>query len=78
MIVQLLKDCEIDCLDYVGQDIDDSVTELFTKGTILEFDVISHPVRVDGQEDKNLLNVKFGDGSVCLSVSTEWFKVIEE
>ena len=82
MKVKFTSDCEIEVHESAEQVLadEDGKTELFHVGDTIEFEVISHPGRmIDGEfkEDKDILDVQFGDGSVAFGLSVDWFDRID-
>lgn len=54
-------------------------SEIFDAGEEVEVDLIGYPERFDGTklvEDTSEWNIQFGDGTVALGVSREWFDII--
>ena len=81
MKIRWLCDVELEVIESFDEALDnaDSSTEIFRAGEQTEFDVFGYLERViDGklEEDKNFLNIQFGDGSVSFGVSKEWFEEI--
>lgn len=77
--VRFLEDCEIEVYEHVDENMDlvESSIELFINGTVVEFDVLDHPIHIiDGEwePDPDLVNVQFGDGSVTFGLSILWFE----
>lgn len=85
MIHKVLVDCEIT----VFENEDDAgewrngKTEVFKAGETVDFDIIGHPLMLDFDEsgrwveDKNEINVQFGDGSVATCLDKDWFELVE-
>ena len=77
MKATLIQDCEFEIVK--GIENDEPVwglPEFFKAGTVLEFDIVSHPEKlIDGElvEDKSFWNIQFGDGTMAMCVSCEWF-----
>ncbi len=81
MIHKVLVDCEIEVFE--NENDIEGKTEVFKAGETAEFDIIGHPMRLDFDgsgkwvEDKSLINVQFGDGSVATCLEKDWFELTE-
>lgn len=52
--------------------------EVFRKGGEIDFDLVDHPQRVEGDklvDDTRFWNIQFPDGSMAFGVSREWLVV---
>jgi len=73
--------CELEIIESIDQhdEIDSSTTETFQVGEVVEFDIFEHCNKWSNEEvkfveDKNIANIQFGDGSISIGVSLEWFE----
>jgi hypothetical protein len=82
MKIQFNQSCEIEVWNNYDEILDsvDYSTALFNSGDIVEFEVFGHPEKFNGktfEEDTELFNVKFNDGSVAYGISKDWFTILE-
>lgn len=79
MKIKWIQDCEIEiCEEATGET---SIIEERKIGEIDEVEIVGYGTRfIDGkiQEDKNLPQFQFGDGSITTCISVDWFEIIEE
>jgi len=77
MKAKLIQDCEFEIVTDIENDEPVwGLPEFFKAGTVLEFDIVDHPEKFVGDklvEDKTLWNIQFGDGTMAMGVSCEWF-----
>jgi len=72
--------CELEIIESIDHDeIDSSTTETFTPGEVVEFDIFEYCNKWSNEEmkfveDKNIANIQFGDGSISIGVSLDWFE----
>lgn len=80
MIARLLVDAEFEVTANFDEENDFPETEsqLFKKGTELDFEVVDYgQFAITGKDDPNCWNIQFPDGSVAFGCSREWFEILE-
>ena len=74
MKIEWVKNCEIEIVE--NEDFD-TVVEERKVGETDDVDIIGYATTVNSDNDKNFPQLQFGDGSVTLAVSADWFKVVD-
>lgn len=75
------RDCEVEVVIGLGSDSQPIFEpEIFRKGDEIDFDLNGHPDKFNGEKfvpDTNLWNIQFGDGTMGMGLSREWFDITE-
>lgn len=74
------EDCEIEIVTSYdeGADFPETETQVFKKGETIEFDIVEYALDSEFKENKKIAQIQFGNGSISLAVTLDWFQEVKE